>query len=81
MRIKGVATCGICGRVARPTPVHAAFPGKPRRIAYSFVHINEGEDSAGLQSHGPRKRDLAHHRLTDDPGDSSPLLSSIIDVI
>lgn len=75
VRSGSLAICLVAGVLFAAAPAHGAFPGKPGPIAYSFVQINEGEDSGGLQSHGPRRRDLAH-QLTDDPGDSSPSYSA-----
>jgi TolB protein len=55
------------------TPAQAAFPGLPGPIAYSHFTISEVEDTGGLLSYGPRKKEL--HRLTDSPGDHSPSYS------
>jgi Tol biopolymer transport system component len=52
----------------------AAYPGKDGPIVYSFLQINEGEDSGGLLSHGPRIKQKAR-ALTESPGDSAPAYS------
>jgi TolB protein len=52
----------------------AAYPGKDGPIVYSFLQINEGEDSGGLLSHGPRLRQKPR-ALTESAGDSGPAYS------
>jgi Tol biopolymer transport system component len=53
----------------------AAYPGKDGLIAYSFLHINEGEDSGGLLTHGPRLKEKPK-ALTENAGDRSPAYSA-----
>jgi Tol biopolymer transport system component len=65
--------CGLVGLLGA-APAQAAFPGVPGPIAFSHTDFNEGGDSGGLLSHGPRKRDPLLE-LTDQPGDSSPSYS------
>jgi Tol biopolymer transport system component len=52
----------------------AAFPGKDGPIAYSFLHINEGEDSGGLLAHGPRLKEKPKV-LTEAAADRDPAYS------
>jgi len=72
----GFATwvCGLAVLLAA-TPAQAAFPGVPGPIAYSHTSFDEFEDSGGILSHGPHKRD-APRRLTENPKDSSPSYSA-----
>lgn len=72
-RSVGVWICAIATLLAA-APAHAAFPGAPGPIAYSLTSFDEVEDSGGIFSHGPRKRDPAQ-QLTDNPGDGSPSYS------
>jgi TolB protein len=52
----------------------AAYPGKDGPIAYSFLQINEGEDSGGLLSHGPRLKQKPR-ALTESASDGAPAYS------
>jgi Tol biopolymer transport system component len=52
----------------------ATYPGKDGPIAYSFLQINEGEDSGGLLIHGPRVKQKPR-TLTESAGDSAPAYS------
>jgi Tol biopolymer transport system component len=52
----------------------ATYPGKDGPIAYSFLQINEGEDSGGLLVHGPRLKQNPRV-LTESAGDSAPAYS------
>jgi TolB protein len=52
----------------------AAYPGKDGAIAYSFLHIDEGEDSGGLLTHGPRLEQKPRV-LTESAGDRAPAYS------
>jgi TolB protein len=52
----------------------AVYPGKDGPIVYSFLNINEGEDSGGLLSHGPRLKQKPR-ALTESAGDRAPAFS------
>jgi TolB protein len=52
----------------------SAYPGKAGPIAYSFLHIDEGEDSGGLLTHGPRLRERPRV-LSEGAGDRAPAYS------
>ena len=52
----------------------ATYAGKDGPIAYSFLQINEGEDSGGLLTHGPRLKQKPR-ALTESAGDRAPAYS------
>jgi TolB protein len=52
----------------------AAYPGKDGPIAYSFLHIDEGEDSGGLLIHGPRLKERPRV-LSEGAADRAPAYS------
>jgi Tol biopolymer transport system component len=53
----------------------AAYPGKDGPIAYSFLHIEEGEDSGGLLTHGPRLKEKPRV-LSEGAEDRAPAYSA-----
>jgi Tol biopolymer transport system component len=72
-KVVGTLVC-VVAFLLSTVPAQAAFPGVPGPLAFSHTDFNEGGDSGGLLSHGPRKKDPLRE-LTDNPNDSSPSYS------